>query len=334
MNPENFAEWMRCQGHDVIRTESSYWYNAQSHVLQAFPYHWVIRPAKDELEHLIQSKRVFALRYSTPGDAPQGCISYHVVRNNSSYSLDNLDKRTRHNIRVGLNHCVVRPISLERLAKEGWLLEKDTEERQGRHSNYTERAWHWRCTLAAEIPGFEAWGAFCDGQLVASLLLVQIGDCCEFLSQQSHRDYIKYRINHALTYEVTRAVLQRPGIRSIFYSLQSLDAPDSVDEFKFRMGYSPVPVRQHVCFHPWLEPLSNPLSHSLIVNLRKIFPKSYHLAKGSGMLRFNMQGKLALARQDWPNVLDPYRLDMLGLPGGSGAASLVANKDLPENDTL
>ncbi len=330
MNPENFAEWMRCQGYAVVRTESSYWYNTESHVLQAFPYHWVIRPEEAELEHLIQSKRVVALRYSTPIDASQGCISYHVILENSSYSVVDLDKRTRHNIQVGLKHCVIKPITFERLAKEGWFLEKDTEDRQRRRSSHTEQAWHRRCILAAEIPGFEAWGATYEGRLVASLLLVQIGDCCEFLSQQSHRDFLKYRINHALTYEVTRAVLQRPGIRSIFYTLQSLDAPGSVDEFKFRMGYEPVPVRQRVLFHPWLEPLSNPLSHLLLTQLRKVFPKDYHLAKGSGMLLFNMQGKLALAQQEWPKVLNQHRANFLGSTGDSGGSLRFVDEDFSQ----
>ena len=49
MNAEIFAEWLRRQGHSVVRTTSSYWYDKSSRVYQAFPYHWIIQPTEEEL---------------------------------------------------------------------------------------------------------------------------------------------------------------------------------------------------------------------------------------------------------------------------------------------
>lgn len=303
MNPENFAEWVRRLGHRVVRTESSYWVNAESHIFQAFPYHWVISPSEKELHDLIKSEGVLALRYSTPLDAPQGCASYHVALDDPGYSLETLDKRSRQNVRHGLKNCTVQPISFERLAEDGWLLELDTEDRQKRHSSHTREEWHRRCLAAADIPGFEAWGALVDGALVASLLTFQMGDCCEMLSQQSHRKCLRQRVNNALTYTVTREMMQRPGIRSVFYTIQSLDAPASVDEFKIRMGYRAIPLRQRVVFHPWVAPFANPTSYLALKHLRRIFPQDYRLAKGSGMLRFYIQGKQPLEEQPRPEIL-------------------------------
>lgn len=312
MNPENFAEWMRRLGHRVVRTESSYWVEAEPHIFQAFPYHWVISPSEKELRDLIKSAGAFALRYSTPLNAPQGCASYHIVLDDPGYSLETLDKRSRQNVRIGLKNSTIQPISFEQLAEDGWLLEQDTEDRQKRHSNHTREEWRRRCIAASDIPGFEAWGAMLDGALVATLMTFQMGDCCEMLSQQSHRICLKHRINNALTYTVTREMLQRPQIRSVFYTLQSLDAPASVDEFKIRMGYRVIPLRQRVVFHPWLAPFANPTSYLMLKHLRRIFPQDYRLAKGSGMLRFNIQGKEPLEKQAWPSILiDDSPLDEL-----------------------
>jgi hypothetical protein len=79
MTPEIFAEWFRRQGHRVVRTESSYWYEASRRVYQAFPYHWMIEPGEDELHDLLTKQHAIALRYSTPLQRHLGYISYHAV---------------------------------------------------------------------------------------------------------------------------------------------------------------------------------------------------------------------------------------------------------------
>ena len=92
-------------------------------------------------------------------------------------------------------------------------------------------------------------GAFADGQVVASLMAFTCEDCCVGLSQQSLTGYLDKRVNNALYYAFAHEVMARPGIHRIFMGLHSLDAPASVDEFKFRMNFTPKPVRQRVVFH-------------------------------------------------------------------------------------
>jgi hypothetical protein len=79
MNAEVFAEWLRRQGHRVIRTPSSYWYEAVPRVYQAFPYHWLITPRDEELYQMLGENHAVGLRYSTPLDSHLGAVSYHSV---------------------------------------------------------------------------------------------------------------------------------------------------------------------------------------------------------------------------------------------------------------
>src|SRR5512139_3510764 len=115
-------------------------------------------------------------------------------------------------------------------------------------------------------------------------------DCCYMLYQQCLRRYLADHVNNALSYTVTYELMKRPPTRTILYGLHSLDAPSSVDEFKFRMGYIAKPVRQRVVFHPALQPLANPSSHSLMRKARQLLPGNPTLAKAEGMLRFYLQG--------------------------------------------
>ena len=310
MNPEIFAEWLRRKRHHVVRTESSYWYDAGLRVFQAFPYHWVIQPTSKELGKLLLSKGIVALRYSAPLTTPVGHISYHAIYNEPSYTLDGLNRQSRRNVCMGLESCRIEPISIERYAKEGWLLEKDTLARQGRRTNQSESQWYRNCMAAVDLPGFEAWGALIDDRLTASLLTFQMEDSCEMISQQSHRDYLSARVNNALTFVVTQRMINRPNIKSVFYSLHSLDAPCNIDEFKFRMGYTAKPVRQRVVFNPTLESFVNSLTHAGIARLLRRYPGNHILAKAEGMIRFHLQGKRPLHEQDWPECLLDRRMEL------------------------
>ena len=102
MNAEVFAEWFRRQGHRVVRTASSYWCDAGPRVYQAFPYHWLIQPSAMELSGLLIGKGAVALRYSTPFDAIDGKVSYHVVLEGSTpYELETLRAQARNGVRRG-----------------------------------------------------------------------------------------------------------------------------------------------------------------------------------------------------------------------------------------
>lgn len=303
MNAEIFAEWLSRQGHSVVKTTSSFWYEASPRVYQAFPYHWLIQPTEEELIDLLRKKPAIALRFSAPVDSTLGCISYHAIYDELNYTLDGLDRRSRQNIRKGLKNCLVESISFEQIAKDGWLLEMDTANRQGRQITMSEKTWSRRYLAAKDLPGFEAWGALVNGRLVASLFTFQMEDCCEMISQQCHRDYLNARINNALSFVVTQTMINRIGIRSIFYSLQSLDAPASVDQFKFRMGYKAKPVRQRVVFHPLVAPLFNRATHTIIRLMLNRQPYKSSLAKAEGMLRFYLEGKRPPIEQDWPECI-------------------------------
>ena len=303
MNAKIFAEWLRRHGHTVVRTASSYWYNAGPRVFQAFPYHSVIHPSQQELRAMMRGKGIVALRYSTSVSAPSGCISYHAIYDKPIYTLESLERRSRQNVRTGLKNCRIKAISFERYAEEGWVLEMDTLDRQGRRTKESEKTWYRDCLAAADLPGFEAWGAIVDGRLAASLLTFQVEDWCEMIFQQCHRDYLSARVNNALTFVVTQTMISRPKIRSVFYALHSLDAPCSTDEFKFRMGYTAKPIRQRVVFNAWLEPFVKRFTHTFIVRLLGRYPDNYILAKAEGMVRFHQQGIRPLSEQDWPECL-------------------------------
>ena len=292
MTAEIFAEWLRRQGLRVLQTTSADWVELGPRVFQAVPYHAQIDPSQAELEQLLRDRKVLALRYSTRADRQEGMPSYHVVRQPGPYCLEMLSKKARYDIRRGLAVSTTGPLSLEELADQGWELRRDTLARQGRQAAESDQDWRSLCLSAVGLPGFEAWGTWSDGKLAASLLAFTCDDCVSILYQQSRTRFLASSVNHALTFTFTQAALQRPGRPWLFYGLQSLDAPASVDEFKFRLGYTARPVRQRVVFHPWLGPLATRSSHSLLSWAQRRMPGNPTLAKAEGMVRFYLQGNV------------------------------------------
>lgn len=315
MNQETFAEWLRRQGHQVIQSEFGGWYNAGPRVFQSFPYGDVIQPSEAQLQRLMLESGIAALRYSTPLDAPQGMISYHVILK-GPYLLENLSHQSRTNIQRGLCACHVQPIPLTRLAEEGWLLQSDTLKRQGRLGSMSQAQWQRICLSAQDLPGFEGWGAIIEDELAASLLTVRVGDTFYVPYAQCLYKYMDRHVNHALFYISASAMISGSGIRKIFYSLHSLDAPESINEFKFRMGFSALPVRQRVVFHPLLFPLANATSLRLLQKTIKRYPESHYAAKAEGMLRFYLQGQKPMEQQDWPRCLTGFKESILKTAAG------------------
>lgn len=303
MTPEVFAEWFRLQGIHVVRTSSSYWARQGLGAYQALPYHWLITPSSDEMKECFRKTKAIALRYSTPLEFPEGHVSYHAVYEGSSYDLENLTSNMRHNVRRGLNRCRVEKISFEKLANEGYALQQDTLKRQRRNAGMTEPFWRRKIEGAAGLPGFEAWGSFVRDKLAASVLTFQMDDTIYMLYQQCLREYTNQYVNNALAFVVTQNVLGRGHIKRVLYGLDSLDAPPSTNEFKFRMGYEARPVKQRVVFHPMVAPFVGGVAHSALRLMRKICRSCSIPAKAEGIVTFYREGKKPWRQQQIPGIL-------------------------------
>lgn len=306
MNADTFAEWFHRRGYKVVRTDSSHWVNQGPRVYQAFPYHWVISPSREELSHLLNCHRAFAARYSTPLTAPVGAISYHCIMEKSKYNLTDLPRRARNAVRKGLRTLTVEPISFDRLARDGWQLRLETMQRQHRTGDENQAWWERMCQAADDLPGFEAWGAICQGRLVAALLAARCDECYTLLFQQSATKYLNSGANSVLAYIVTHQAIERAEITCVFYGLESLNASDDVDTFKLRMGYTAIPLRQRVVFNTVLSPFINYQVYRLIRSLARHYPTNSTLSKTEGMLRFYHNGRQSLDHQVYPAALDGW----------------------------
>jgi hypothetical protein len=311
--PDQFesVEWLHRQGHSVVSINGKFLYDQAPGIYQAFPYHELSNFSSNDLRDFFRQNKALALRYSSPLNSKSGKLSYHVVCTQKNYDLTSISKKPRRDVRIGLDYASYEPIPISRLATEGWNLRFETLVRQGRTNAESKRTWESLCTSADGLPGFEAWGALHGDKLVASLLCYKVQDTISILYQQSSTGHLKFGVNNALTFVVTHEMMHRPDVESIFYGVESLDAPPTVDKYKFRMGYVAKPVLQRVVFNPYIAPFMGKISYKLLELMCRFFSTSI-LAKAKGMLRFYLQGKYSLYEQSWPEALLDQRESILG----------------------
>ena len=300
MTPEVFGEWLRRQGNMVVCSGDDVWFELGGRVLQHFPTHLEIDPADGTAADVLKRSRALALRYCASPSSLCGMPSYYVGFRQERYGYECLGHRTRKNVRKGLRHASVRPISFEDLADKGWALFEDTLARQRRGLTRTRQQWAQRCRTAADLLGFEAWGAFIQGELAGSLLTFSMPDCCYLVQQQSRSDALALNVNNALTFTVMSELSERSPGALFVYGLGSLDAGPGVDEFKFHMGFEAVPVKQRVIFHPAIPPAVLHAGHLIVRGLAARRRTSGSLNKVEGLLRFALASGEGQAQEQAP----------------------------------
>ena len=245
---------------------------------------------------------IIAIRYSAPFEFPRGVASYHIVLQ-EPYSLNTLKAQARNGVKAGLNYFKIEPISLERLATEGWILQQDTLDRQNRLGSMTQQEWERMCRAAIDLPGFEAWAATSGDELAAAVIVVRQGPIFSVPFALSHRRFLDRHVNNTLFYCVSKELLRREGVVNLFFTVQSLDAPASVDEFKLRMGFQLKIVRQCVDFHPVIRLFATPTALGWVTRLKNRFPLFPSFSKAEGMLKFYLEGRKPIEEQAWPECL-------------------------------
>ena len=206
-------------------------------------------------------------------------------------------------MKKGLSRFKIENIGFDRLATDGWRLQQDTLARQDRLNSMSQKEWETTCISGLDLPGFEVFGALLDGQMAAAAIVCRIDNIYCVPYAMSHSRFLRDHVNNALFFSMSCELLNRENTSGIFFTVESLDAPPHVDEFKLRMGFKPVPVRQNVVLNPLIPSISIPAVHSLICSLQKQYPSASTISKIEGMLRFYREGKRPNHEQSIPECI-------------------------------
>jgi hypothetical protein len=285
MARDPMGEFFERMGHVIIEESLVRWYEVQPRVLLSYPYHSLIDPAEEDLEMLMRTRRLRAIRFPTSLSG-YGFVSNIAINTDRDYDLPALHQKARNQTRRALETCKIEQIDFDYLREHGIQLNEDTATRQGRESQYADSG-YWRkyCDAAKAVNGITAWGSFVDGRLACFLVAIEVDGWAEWVVNHSLTELRNKYPNNALAFLAARHFFQNRGVAGICYGLGSLESTPDLDHFKERMGWRLEPIKQRIFFSPKLRLISKLAGEPVLKGLSTVFPRSYAVRKTSAMLR-------------------------------------------------
>jgi hypothetical protein len=285
MNVEQLCEFHRRIGYSVIDNASSYWCGVNHLIHINVPRYQSINPPLAEVEALLLTHHLAAVRYSSLEQ--QGKVGYLYLCEDKSYDLTKLSKRARRQIRKGLANCSVQEIDFDYLHAHGIPLNLDSIRRHGRDNPLYTRPERWAqfCDAGRRVEGARVWGAIVEGQLATYVVGFVVGDWVDLIVMMSRTDMWPLYPNHALIYSVTKELLSKPGVNHVGMGHSSLLDKPGIDLFKERMGFVPHEVNFVAVIHPWLRPfLLSGLGKGALMKVSHLVPQYEMLHRAAAVL--------------------------------------------------
>ena len=142
-----------------------------------------------------------------------------------AFSMAGLRSEKRNQVRKGLKRCDVLPIpDMRKHVEEARAINIAQAERHRAHGNlgspashYRDRtsAWESEFMRQASLPGWERWGAFVQGQLVAYMNAVQIESVLLILYMKTHTDFMALCPTDAIYFTVLDQAARNAACRRI-----------------------------------------------------------------------------------------------------------------------
>ncbi len=291
LDATGYAGFLRALGHHVVRTDSGYWYNANRFFLLSAPPHRLYDPSERELRRIFLRLPCLGVRFAAPSHG-RGTLSYQLVCDDPAYGWSSLSANVRSKVRRGLKRCEIAPAACSVLAAAGRRAHVDTLARQRRDDSLCGHAWERFWDVAGATPGFEGWGAWIHGELAAFLVSVTFDDGVEFLLARSSNDELGAYPNNALIFAVTEEMLVRRRAPKVTFGLESLEPVESLDQFKFSMGFRRQVLRQRIVFRPSVRALLRSGAVRALCRrwIERRGSEAVFWRKAAGLLRFAEEG--------------------------------------------
>lgn len=289
MSSEAYASLLEASGHRVVRTTSTWWYEAHPRWYLSVPIHSPLTPGPDEFREVF-SRGAWVIRYPCPVSA--GARTYLTACDSSDYGLLSLSATARRATRRGLERCTVRRISFSDLEPNGALeLSRETLQRQHRKvPDDHDRYWRQHFEAAGRNSSAECWGAFARGRLVSFLTAVTVGSSVYLLLLKSSREHLSDYPNNAVVYSLTRDALGRGGVKEVTWGLEPLlPSLGGLERFKQGMGFQHRPIGQRIEVKPPMDvALRGPAAWGL-AKIEQRWGSGQTVGRASAVLRIRSQ---------------------------------------------
>ena len=217
--------------------------------LYAEPTAGGVEAGRGEMERLLEeSGRLVALAVV---ERPTGREVATYWLRDRGYGMQSLQRQFRQQVERAAECCEVRRVGWEELGERSAGIHEGLA-RRGRDGmglrQAVRRERFWRA--AAAVPGFEAWGAFSGGELVAYLTVLRWRGCAYGMHMHWGGMHAERRPTHLLYYETAREMMADAGVEAFTTGRQTVPACGELDRFKRHAGFLVEMKPLAVVMHP------------------------------------------------------------------------------------
>jgi hypothetical protein len=259
MNQDTYIRYLEAQGLRVFEAEGALWVNKRKFFYENVPPHRLVHLSPGAIERLFR-RGAAAVRYTCAEE--EGKKSFEYVCSDKNFSLLSLLPDARRRVRRGLEACEIRPVDFDLLAQYGCAINRSTFARQGRSGvdwMRDEALWSRYMKACSGLPGVYAYGAFVEGRFCGFSISVIVDDYAYLFHTQALSEYLKYSAANALTYAMTKTMLEKAEVRYVSQGLESFNPLPDLENFKLAMGFRKRALGRRVVVNRLARPLfSNP----------------------------------------------------------------------------
>jgi hypothetical protein len=278
---EEYEEYLRLMGHQVVKTSSFLWINTRPRYFQPSPPFILEGEYGVEAAEVLIKTKAFACRWFSRAESPvstmdrNGAVKLYVVE--PPYELAQLHPKARNQTRRGLERFEVQKVKLDEGIEENALsVYRDNVLRlqlMKTDAQIIEKWGRWMQAIR-DSKCTEFWCAKYEGKICAFTVVVQTPWGKEIVLQRSHSGSLKLYPNNALVYTVVKESFNQ-GASLVSFGLSAFaGGRNSLDHFKCNMGFGATPLQEHFLWHPAIRPFSSLLNSTRLRKLHRLFSGS------------------------------------------------------------
>jgi len=259
----SYCQHLKLMGHRVAKSSSTVWVDVRPFIYQpATPFQMdTIRQA--DVDEVLQSANAIACRWFSPlavseAAAEPDPLVVYIAR--PPFNLETLRGDARRKTRRGLERVEVRKASLsEEVEALAYPIYVDNIRRVGLMNSRKRILRRWQ-TWAAAIRGSQCvdfWTAWNETTLLAFMVAVRTPWGTQFVLHRSAQSSLPLYPNNALYYQATKDAFDS-GSPIVSTGLSAFAREgDGLHEFKIRMGFEAVPLREKFAWCAFLRPFES-----------------------------------------------------------------------------
>ncbi len=206
----------------------------------------------EEIKYLLKKSGTYFIRWETNFDCGYETEYWHIIKDKVS-TLESLSGNTRHNIRRGLNRCIIKKIPAKEVAEFGYESYIKAFRKYNTFIKPETNDEFIKNILKKENdPEWEFWGVWNLEQKMIAYAINRVSDNrCFYKTTKFHPDYLKLYTSDALFFIMNTHYLDERSMKYVDDGPRSLSHQTNIQEyfinkFEFRRAYS----RMHIVYNP------------------------------------------------------------------------------------